>query len=109
MHGEIIYTKVDLVMLGGRTKAALLANIAKIDAVIDQLQTTALKSVTTGDKALYELDDGQSKIRVEYTDLTMVSNAVEKYEIIRQYYVNKLTPRMVRLVDQRNFNRRNIR
>jgi len=100
---DVTYIKMDVTMRGGRTRDALCANIAKLDGIIDQLLNTALVSVTNGDKASYELDTGQTKTKVEYTDITMVTNAIAKYETLRQFYANMLTPRMVRLIDGKNF------
>jgi len=90
-----------------RNRAQILALIAQIDAIINELMTTAMKSVSTGNHAEYELDTGQTRTRVKYTSVSSVIKSVEDFERLRTYYMNKIngTTGMVRLVDGRNFNR----
>lgn len=90
---------------GCRTRAQILAKIASIDAIIDALLTTALTQVESGNIFQYKLDTGQSKTDVTYRSSEEVMAGVEKYEKLRQFYMNKLSPRMTRLVDSKNFNR----
>jgi ASC-1-like (ASCH) protein len=83
------------------------AKIAKIDAIINSLFDTALKSVANGDTVEYTLDTGQSKINKIFSSTESVTKAIKEYESIRQMYVNKITSRVVRLVDSKNFNNGN--
>ena len=76
--------------------------IAKIDIIIDSLLTVALVSVMNGDTAQYTLDTGQTKISKSFNNPKMVTDAIRDYEAIKQMYANKLTPRMLRLVDSKN-------
>jgi hypothetical protein len=82
------------------------AKIAKIDAIIDALLTTALKSVQKGDKVEYTLDSGATKTKVVYSSTESVTNALERYEKIRNMYVRRLTGGTIRNIDQRNLKRR---
>lgn len=97
---RIIYIKLDCNLQSATT---VQAKIDKIDAIIDSLFTTALTSVGQGNVAEYELDTGQTRTNVKYTSLSQVQAAIQQYENIRQRYVNMLSPRMVRLVDSKNF------
>ena len=66
-----------------------------------------MRSVMKGEIAEYELDTGQTRVRKKYNSPAMVSNEIEKYERIRQFYVNKLNKSTgsYRLMDERNFKR----
>lgn len=81
------------------------AKITKIDAIISALMDTALKSVMNGDTVEYTLDTGQTKINKVFSTTQSVTKAIKDYEAIRQMYVNKISSRVVRLVDSKNFNR----
>lgn len=98
----VYYVALDVNM---ETCTTLKAKIAKIDAIIDSLLTTALKSVGNGDTVEYTLDDGQTKINKVYSSTASVTNAIQEYEKIRIMYVNRLQGRHVRLVDSKNFRR----
>lgn len=98
-----LFIKLDVTLQSGRTRATVLANIARIDALINSLLTTAMSSVTLGNIVEYELDTGQTKTRTIYAKTTDITNAIMKYEKIRQFYENMLSPRVVRLVDSKNF------
>lgn len=93
--------------LNFETCTSIRAKITKIDAVIDALLTTALKSVQTGNRVEYQIDTGQTKQKVVYSSTESVTKAIQEYEKIRQIYVNKLTGSEFRNVDQRNLRRRN--
>jgi len=81
------------------------AKITKIDAIISALMDTALKSVMNGDTVEYTLDTGQTKINKVFSTTQSVTKAIKDYEAIRQMYINKISSRVVRLVDSKNFNR----
>lgn len=91
----------------GRTRASVLANIAKIDALIASLASTAMTSVANGNMIEYELDTGQTRTRVIYSKSDAITSTWMQYEKIRQFYVNMLTPNDIRLVDSKNFPRNN--
>lgn len=78
------------------------AKIAKIDAILDSLFNTALKSVAAGNRVEYSIDTGQTKQRVVYATTKSVTDSITSYETIRQMYVSKLTGNEFRNVDQRN-------
>lgn len=77
--------------------------IARIDAIINALLTTALKAVETGNIQQYSLDNGQTKINTAYRNPKEVLESIEGFERIKTLYSNKLTPKIVRLVDSKNF------
>lgn len=79
--------------------------IAKIDAIIAELETTALKSVATGNIASYRIDTGQSVQQVEYASTKSVTDTIMAYEKIRTRLVNKLIGHKFKQVDGRNLNR----
>jgi hypothetical protein len=91
-----------------RSNASLKAKIDEIDAIIDELFLSAMKSVSTGSIAEYELDTGQTKTRIKYSTVSSVSKAIEDYETLRQLYVNKLnrSTGSVMLVGANNYRRR---
>jgi hypothetical protein len=97
----VLYYKLDA---NFESCASVKEKIAKIDAIIDALFTTALNSVTNGDTVEYTLDTGQSKIHKVFSSTKSVTDAIKSYETIRTMYVNKLSDRVVRLVDSKNLN-----
>jgi hypothetical protein len=80
--------------------------IAKIDTLIDSLLDVALTCITQGNIAEYEIDTGQTRNRVKYNSQAQIMASIDAYDKIRHKYINKLTPRKVRLVDSQNFRRR---
>lgn len=100
---EVIFIKLTNSNLISSTKIE--ERIIAIDEIIDALLTTALTTVNQGNIAEYELDTGQTRNRVKYNSSESVMSAINMYENLRQRYVNKITPRMVRLMDQKNFRR----
>lgn len=99
----IVFIKFDLNL---ETCKSIRDRIAKIDSIIDSLLTTALTTVNEGNIAEYELDTGQTRNRVKYNSPESVLDAIDKYETLRNRYALKLQPRMVRLMDEKNFRRR---
>lgn len=91
-----------------RSDSSLRAKIAEIDTLIDELFTSALKSVQNGNIAEYELDTGQTKTRIKYSTVSSITQAIESYENLRQLYINKLnrTTGSIVLVGANNFRRR---
>jgi hypothetical protein len=90
-----------------RSVSQMRALISQLDAIIDELFTSALKSVQTGNLAEYELDTGQTKTRIKYTSVTEVTKSIESFENLRKLYLNqienKVYGRTTQLVDQSNF------
>jgi hypothetical protein len=103
MAEDVIYTRLDVSFGTGRTAATVRANIAKIDTIISLLFTEAIANVANSGKAMYELDTGQTKTKVEYTDPGAIYKSIDNWEQLRQRYINMLSPSMVRLVDSKNF------
>ena len=97
--------KVDL-----QSVSEIRALISQLDAIINELLLTALKSVQTGNKAEYELDTGQTKTRIKYTSVTEVTKSIQSFRDLRQMFVNeienKVYGRKTQLVDQSNFRKR---
>lgn len=90
--------------------ATVEAKIAKLNLIIDGLLNTVLTSVTAGKIFIveYELDTRQTRTNVTYSDPNKVTDAIFAYEKLLEYYKNKITssrPRVVRLVDEKNFRR----
>lgn len=89
---------------GARSRAEILALIASLDSVIAMLYTTALTSVTNGSIMEYDVETGAGLIqRVKYSKMSEVTDAIQNYEKIRQMYRNRLTPRVKRAIDSKNF------
>lgn len=99
---EIRYFKI---CTTSRTRDEILVLIENIKAIINELQTTALRAVMQGDIAEYEIDTGQTKNVVKYTNQKTILESIEGYEKLLQMYQNKLVSRRVRLVDAKNFRR----
>lgn len=96
---SVIYLDLDV---NYESCTSIKAKIAKIDAILDSLYETALKSVAKGNRVEYMLDDGQSKQRVVYSSTTSVIEAIKGYEALRNMYVWKLRGGVYRNVDERN-------
>lgn len=77
--------------------------VIAVDACITALLTTVLKSAATGDINEYHLSDGQTKIQKTYRSVAEVINAVALLRVLRQQFINELTPTVFRLVDSKNF------
>lgn len=101
MSNNILYFKIPT---GAQTTAQICAKIVLLDALIDSLYTTAITSVGNANIVEYEINTGQTKQRVEYSTAKQVTDAIENYERLRDMLRVKLTPRVVRLSDSKNFN-----
>lgn len=82
------------------------AKLAAIDVIIDTLLVTAADSAGVADLSEYSLNDGQTIIRTIYKGTQAVMDAIMAFEKLKIYYQSKVTGRMVRLVDSKNFHRR---
>lgn len=78
------------------------AKIAKIDAIINELLNTALKSVTTGNHLEYSIDTGQSIQKVTYRSPLEITKVIQAYREIRQQYVNEILGNEFQQVDGKN-------
>ena len=92
-----------------RSVPQMRALVTQIDAIIDELFSNALKSVSTGNYAEYELDTGQTKTRIRYNSVQSVTDQITSFENLRTLYLNqienKTMGRQAQLVDQSNFRR----
>lgn len=99
---SVLYFELDANM---QSCSTIKDKIKKIDAIIDALLTTALKSVANGHRVEYLVDDGQSKQKVTYSSTSSITKAIQEYETVRQSYVNMIVGQEFRNVDQRNLRR----
>tara|TARA_R110002167_G_scaffold24774_7_gene86682 strand:- start:4950 stop:5141 length:192 start_codon:yes stop_codon:yes gene_type:complete len=60
-------------------------------------------SVGNANRVKYEIDTGQTKQIVEFTSPDQVTKALQIYEKMRQYYNNKLSPRVFKATNYKNF------
>lgn len=80
--------------------------IAKTLQVINALENQRLSAALDGSKSNikeYSLDDGQTKIKTVYRDLSEINNTIFALEKELERMYNKLNGRMVRLTDGKNF------
>jgi len=84
------------------THDQIIARIAQVDAITDELLNTALLLVTDGQIAEYDLDTGQSKQKVVYRSTSDVYMALDFYDKLRGRLQSKLVPRATRLMDYKN-------
>lgn len=90
---------------GQQTEAQICAKIDKIDIIIDAFYDSALISGGNASVSEIEIDTGQTKQKVKYSGVSSVPLAIERYETLRQKLLNKLSPRMIRLMDAKNMRR----
>lgn len=102
---EPTYYKIDLTVLSSTDTTAI---IAKIDNIISALLTAAALSASKGDIAKFELDTGQTKEVIEYRNQEEIMKAVRSWKSLRSEYQADCRPRNIRLVDSKNFFRRNF-
>ena len=97
----VIYDSADIYVASQTT---LKAKIAALDAIIDALIVTCLKAAATGNVTEYNLDTGQTKIKTMYRSPKEVSEAINAFETVKNYYVNQLNGgRRLKLIDSKNF------
>jgi hypothetical protein len=82
--------------------------ITRIDAVIDALLTVALKAAANENITEYSLNDGQTQIKTAYRGTDSVMKSIQAFEAIKQMYVNRLNGRHIRLMDSKNFTRKDF-
>ena len=96
----VYYDSADIYISSATT---LREKITRIDAVIEALETTALRAAATGNLSEYALNDGQTTIKTVYRDVNAVAASITAFETIKERYINRLNGRHVRLVDGKNF------
>ena len=75
------------------------AKILRIDAIITALEDSALNAAGKQSFEEYQLDDGQSRIRATYRSAKDIADAIFDFEQLRQIYINRVNPRVFRMVD----------
>lgn len=96
----VTYSSADIYIESATT---IKAKIARINAVIDALHTTALRAAAGDDVSEYSLNDGQIQIKQSQRSAESILKSITSFEAIKQLYINQLTGRAVRLVDGKNF------
>ena len=81
------------------SKCDLRAKIAAIDAIITANQSLMLQTALSqaGGTAMYELDDGQVRIKVAYRSLDELVKTMESLEKVKNNYINQLNGRTTKL------------
>lgn len=85
------------------SKTTIKARIAAIDQIIDALVLTSLKAAERDHIEEYWLNDGQTQIKTIYNGAEAVQRSIQAFEKTKQYYINQLHGRSIRLVDSKNF------
>lgn len=80
----------------------LQAKIARMDAIIAALETSALTAAGTANFSEYSLNDGQTIIKTTYRTIEDVQRGILGFERIRQMYINRINGRVFRMVDSKN-------
>lgn len=83
--------------------ATLQQKIAAVDAVILALYTALANSATTANLQEYSLNDGQVIIKSILSNPKQIESIIYAMERMRIMYSNRLTGRVTRLVDTKNF------
>lgn len=78
--------------------------ILRVNAIIDALETQALKAAANENITEYSLNDGQTTIRTVYRSSAEVERSINAFERIKQRYINQLNSRGMRLMDSKNIN-----
>lgn len=77
-----------------------------IDLIIEGLLNAAVKAAENEGISEYQLNDGQTIIKTVYRGVNQIFSSVSAFERLKQMYVNRLNGRVIRLVDEKNFNGR---
>lgn len=88
------------------SKTTIQGRITAINTCIDSIFPLILRSLETGDKQEYLVDNGQSKILLKYRDPLMVTKLITVLEAQKQYYINQLNGRVMRSIDTKNLQER---
>lgn len=93
-----------------------LDRINRLSVIIRLLEDSMINATINGDIATgtgvghveeYSLDDGQTKIREKYRDVSAIAATIDKFDFLRQKLIARLNNqgnRVFRLVDSKSFN-----
>ena len=87
------------------SKKDLKAKIAAIDAILEALDATELDAALNEGRAEYILDDGQTKIQLNYRGIEGIEKARFILEQRKQRYINTINGRVNRAIDGHSINR----
>lgn len=82
------------------------AKITAIDQIIEQLLLSAVKAAAGENITQYTLNDGQTIISTTKRSSASIEQSISAFQKLRNYYMNKATGRVFRLVDVKNLNGR---
>jgi len=85
---------------------SLVDKINKIDLIIAGLEDAEINGILNSDKTEYFYDNSQSKIIVKYRNPNDIAMAIDKFEAIKQRYVNRINGRMTQLIDVKSVQQR---
>ena len=67
----------------------LIGKIATYDALIEAFEKSILEATVSGHLLQYELDDSQTKLRVQYRNISDMTNAMNGLIRLRRMYINQ--------------------
>ena len=67
----------------------LIGKIATYDALIEAFEKSILEATVSGHLLQYELDDSQTKLRVQYRNMNDMVSAMNGLIKLRQMYINQ--------------------
>lgn len=79
------------------------AKIAGIEMMIDALMLKAAESIDQADLKEYSINNGQTILRTTYNSMEDIIKAIQRFEVLKQLYVNRVNSRMTRFMDASNF------
>ena len=85
------------------SKPDLLQKITACDQVIAALQTVMIRAASGEDIGEYQLNDGQTIIRVVSRGIEGITKSLQAMRILRQDYINQHNGRVFRALDGKNF------
>ena len=88
------------------SKQSLLDKINALEECINNVIPLILKSIETGEKLEYFVDNGQNKISVKYRDPIAVQQLIVALEKTKSIYVNRFNGRVTRSIDTKNLHQR---
>jgi hypothetical protein len=84
------------------SKTTAQARIVAIDVIIDGLLTSATNSIGNADMQTYQLNDGQTEIKMSYRSLDQITDAIKNWRALQNMFRSDINPRQVRLMDVKN-------
>jgi hypothetical protein len=85
------------------SQKSLADKVKACDQVIDALMATLLRAASGDDIGEYQLNDGQTIIRMASRGVEGISKSLQAMKIIRQDYINRINGRVYRGMDSKNF------